>query len=71
MRLPLGKDTAVGEPRQNVLGCCWGRLLRFQKCFNVSYWRLRRGVGGNRDIYRDGSSEANDEGESGHVEGIK
>ena len=59
----------MAKPRQTALGWYSRRLLRFQKCFNVSYWRHRR------DIYREGSTdrgkEVNDEGESGHEEGIK
>ena len=48
MRLPIGKYTAVGEAAAEglwVRGCYWRRLLRFRGCFNVSYWRHRRGGG--------------------------
>ena len=74
MRLPLGKDTPVGEAAAERSWLVLEEATSISKMLQRELWAPPQG-GGNRDIYRDGSTdrgkEVNDEGESGHGEGIK
>ena len=69
MRLPLGKDTAVGEATAERSWVVLEEATSLSKMLQRELLAPQQG-GGNRDIYRDGSTargkEVSDEGESGH-----